>query len=154
MESLLSEMYYKKRGSFLIDFLKAEILLAEGKPQEAITVCGQTNLQEIPSMHTDNIGPYNVPFMRDSLARAYIQIGDLDKAIVEYEKLLTFDLESKERRLVHPKFHYRLARVYEQNNQPEKAIEQFERFLELWKDADPGIAEVENAREKLAELKK
>ena len=154
MESLLPEMYYKKRGSFFIDFLKAEILLAEGRPQEAITVCEQTNLQEIPSMHTDNIGPYNVPFMRDSLARAYIQIGDLDKAIVEYEKLLTFDLESKERRLVHPKFHYRLARVYEQNNQPEKAIEQFERFLELWKDADPGIAEVENAREKLAELKK
>ena len=154
IESLSPEMFYKKRGSFLIDFLNAEILLAEGKSQEAISVCEQTNLQEIPSMHRDNIATYNVPFMRDTLARAYVQLGDLDKAIAEYERLLTFNPKSKERRLIHPRIHYRLAKVYEQNNQPEKAIEQFERFLELWKDADPGIAEVEDAKKSLAELKK
>jgi hypothetical protein len=34
-----------------------------------------------------------------------------------------------------------------------KAIEQYEKFLSLWKDADPGIAEVEDAREKMTELK-
>jgi hypothetical protein len=28
-----------------------------------------------------------------------------------------------------------------------KAIEHYEKFLSLWKDADPGIAEVEEARE-------
>jgi hypothetical protein len=34
-----------------------------------------------------------------------------------------------------------------------KAIEHYEKFLALWKDADLGIAEVVGARERLARLK-
>jgi len=34
-----------------------------------------------------------------------------------------------------------------------RAIEHYNKFLSLWKDADPGIAEAEDARERLAGLK-
>jgi hypothetical protein len=35
----------------------------------------------------------------------------------------------------------------------DKAIEHYEKFLTLWKDADPRIAEVKDARERMAGLK-
>jgi hypothetical protein len=34
-----------------------------------------------------------------------------------------------------------------------KAIERYEKFFDLWKDADPAIAEVEDAKKRAAGLK-
>ena len=34
-----------------------------------------------------------------------------------------------------------------------KAIEHYEKFLSFWKDADPGITEVDDARKRLSGLK-
>jgi hypothetical protein len=43
--------------------------------------------------------------------------------------------------------------LYEEKGWKGKAVEQYEKFLSLWKDDDPGIAEVEDARGMLAGLK-
>jgi hypothetical protein len=45
------------------------------------------------------------------------------------------------------------AKVLEKKSNKAKAIEHYDKFLSLWKDADPGIAEVADAKESLAGLK-
>ncbi len=87
------------------------------------------------------------------MARTYLQIGEIDKAITEYERLITFDPNGKERLLIHPKYHYRLAKLHEEKDWRGKAIEHYEKFLDLWKDADSGLPEVEDAGKRLAGLK-
>ena len=89
---------------------------------------------------------YNTPFQRDALARAYVEHGEIDKAISEYERLITFDPTKPARLLIHPLYHYRLGILYEKKGLKDKAKSQYERFLDLWKDADQDRSEPADAR--------
>jgi DNA-binding SARP family transcriptional activator len=44
------------------------------------------------------------------------------------------------------------CKIYAQKGTGSKAIDHYEKFLSFWKDADQGIAEVDDARKKLAGL--
>jgi len=46
-----------------------------------------------------------------------------------------------------------LGKIYEQKSWKGKAIEHYEKFLDLWKDADPGFPEVTDAKKRLTGLK-
>jgi tetratricopeptide (TPR) repeat protein len=157
MKSLLPKINhrFKDQIPFYYYLLYAEVLIEEGFFDKAISVCKKASPLGIPGTGrtTINIAYYNLPFIKDVMARAYQKKGELDKAIVEYERLITFDPKSPERWLIHPKYHYRLAKLYEEKGWEGKAIEHYEKFLDLWKDADPGIVEVEGARKRLAGLK-
>jgi tetratricopeptide (TPR) repeat protein len=84
------------------------------------------------------------------LARAYWKKGELDKAISEYKRLMTIDPKNDLRFLIHPLFHYRLGRIYEEKGEKALAREQYQKFLEFWKDADPGHPDVADAKKRLA----
>ena len=49
--------------------------------------------------------------------------------------------------------HYYLGQAYEESGWTDKAIEQYETFLDIWKNADSGLTSVEDARTRLARLK-
>ena len=70
------------------------------------------------------------------------------------ESLNSADPKSKERYLIHPKYHFRLAKLYEEKALKDKAIKHYQKFLDLWKDADPDIPEVEEARKRLDGMKR
>jgi tetratricopeptide (TPR) repeat protein len=134
--------------------LEAEILLAEGRSREAILLLEKTPPRVLISL---SWGPYmifyNFPFLKDTLARAYAQNGEIDKAIAEYERLTSVYPKSGAPFLIHPKYYCRLARLYENKGMKAKARENLERFLGLWKDADPGLPEIEDAKTRVASLK-
>ncbi len=89
----------------------------------------------------------------DSLAIAYYSTGDLEKAREEYEKITELTAGRLYYGDIYTKSFYMLGKIYEQQGNKAKAIEHYEKFLDLWKDADPGIAEVEDAKKRLARLK-
>ena len=88
-------------------------------------------------MVISSIANYNLPFLKDVLARAYWKKGDLERAAAEYRKLLTIDPANQARGWMSPLYHYRLGRVLEEKGDRAGARAEYAKFLEGWKDADP-----------------
>jgi len=137
--------------------LRAEVLLCEGKPAESVALMEKEFQTPIPGF---GMTPYitvplwlHFPLDQDVVPRAYEKMGNIDKAIEAYQKLVTFDPKGQDRRMHNPVYDYRLAKLYEKGGQKAKAAERYRRFLEIWKDADPGQPEVLDARKQLAALK-
>jgi tetratricopeptide (TPR) repeat protein len=131
---------------------EGEVLLRFGSADQAVS-----NLEKAPSRGappaTQYVLPlYVQPFAMDALARAYREMRDIDNAIAEYEKLTTFNPARPERNWIHPKYHFRLAELYELKGLKDRAIDSYQKFLGIWKNADPDIPEVAKAKMRLAAL--
>jgi tetratricopeptide (TPR) repeat protein len=102
----------------------------------------------------ESFGPpaKNAEFL-DSLARAYHLAGSLDKAAETNHKITELNTGRLNNGDVYARSFYLLGKILEQKGEKAKAIEYFREFLDLWKDADPGRPEVEDARRRLSKLK-
>jgi serine/threonine protein kinase/Tfp pilus assembly protein PilF len=142
-----------QEATLLFRLLEADVFLAENLPEKAIEAGEKMVLANFPNMTTGSMTDYNIPFLKDVLARAYWKKGELDKAIAEYERLITIDPKSQVRYLIHPLYHYRMGRVYEEKGDKAKAASQFEKFLKYWKDADAKQLEIADAKKRLDAIK-
>ena len=102
--------------------------------------------------YTQWLIPDSHALFMEPLALAYYKMGDLDSAQEEYEKITSLSSGRLFFGDIYVKSFYMLGKIYEQQNDTAKAMEHYERFLDLWKDADTGIVEVEDAKERVAAL--
>jgi tetratricopeptide (TPR) repeat protein/TolB-like protein/predicted Ser/Thr protein kinase len=134
--------------------LSAETALAGNSVDQAISLGKEIEYGIMRSVNTSDIVRYNIPFLKDILARAYWKKGDLDKAVAEYARLTTIDPKNNLRMLIHPLYHYRFGRVLEQKGDKARAQVEYEKFLKYWAGADPTFVELKDARARLAALKR
>ncbi len=87
-----------------------------------------------------------------TLAAAYQSAGNLDEARKEYKKILALTTGRLHYGDIFARSFYRLGRIYEQKGQKAKAVDNYKKFLNLWKEADPGLPEVPDARKRLETL--
>ena len=80
-------------------------------------------------------------------------IDSLDKARAEYERIAQLTTGQIKFSDIYVNSFYMLGKICEQQGDTAKAREHYEKFLDLWKDADLGIAEVEDAKKRPAGLK-
>jgi tetratricopeptide (TPR) repeat protein len=141
----LMRYYYHLIGE--IELEKKNFLKAIGNLKNAITLLPFQHYEwyfRLPVAHS---------LFLESLAFAYYKSSDFELAQEEYEKIINLTIGKLWYGDIFSHSFYMLAKVFEQKGQREKAIEQYEKFLTLLKDADPGILEVEYAKKRLAVLK-
>ncbi|MFZ2054091.1 MAG: protein kinase [Candidatus Aminicenantales bacterium] len=88
----------------------------------------------------------------DAMGTAFYQLGDLSSARQEYEKIISLGAGRQSYGDIYVRSYYRLGKISEQQGKKAEAAEHYRKFLELWKDADPGRPEVEDARKRLAAI--
>ena len=127
--------------------LLARIELARGNYNAAIAAAEKALSGWPPSY------PGIPAYYYEPLASANFEKGDLDEARSVYEKILALTTGRFDCGDVYARSFYMLGKIAEQKGDKTVAIERYSEFLDLWKDADPGIAEVEDAKKRLAGLK-
>ncbi len=91
--------------------------------------------------------------VRYCLARSYLEAGRIADAVREYDRLLRNHPRDKPiEALRAAKAYYYAGIAYERSGWTDRAIATYESFLDLWKDADPGLEVLDDARVRLARL--
>jgi len=92
------------------------------------------------------LGPVDRAFFLNALGECYETKGDLDSAIAVYRSVFVINP-------LHARSHYMLAQIYEKKTLLSAAIEEYHKFLEIWKFADETHLWFRTAKNKLITLK-
>jgi DNA-binding SARP family transcriptional activator len=118
--------------------VRAEVARTRGQPHEALTTLDSTtgSWTREGLIRTGMSLFYDPEYQRFMKAELLHMLGRYGEALQAY-KTLADDLFHSG-----APAHLRMAQIYEQGVDQQKAIEHYERFVELWKDCDPELRPV------------
>jgi tetratricopeptide (TPR) repeat protein len=111
-----------------------------GEPDSAVA-CWQEMVESNPGVDTYLY-----------LGASLIEAGQFAEAVTQIEHALSLHVQILDAPDESVLCHYYLGQAYEGNGQVRDAIEQYETFLDIWKNADEGLEAVEDARARLQRL--
>jgi tetratricopeptide (TPR) repeat protein len=88
-----------------------------------------------------------------ALAEAAEMAGETDKTQTYLESLLSLTTGKLQWGDIYVLGYYSLGKIYQNKGMQDRAIEQYQEFLELWKDADYGQAQRQDAEKQLGSLR-
>jgi len=112
--------------------LKGELSLSKGHHKQAIDYFNKAA----------NIESLDRQFFINASGEAYFKVGELDKAAKKLESVIRINPN-------HAQSHYLLGLVYQKRGEQEKAKEHFQKFINIWKDADEYLTQLIEAKKQL-----
>jgi tetratricopeptide (TPR) repeat protein len=149
--SKMIEGSLNKKSSWLYFHLMGRIELKRRNFRQAIE-----NLEKALPLMPFESDPWSAgqqALFFDSLAQTYLESGQQEKALVTYNKITQFTSGRLAWGVIYAKSFYQLGKINERRGDRVKAIDYYKKFLDLWKDGDPGLPEVEDVRKRLAGLR-
>lgn len=150
LEKLAQENQRANRFSL---HLKGMIEFAEGDLDESRELLEKANSLLLYQGHEDprEIHSHHALFI-NSLGSLYLEIGQYSKALEHFKRITQLTNGRFSYGDIYIKSYYMLGKIYEEQGKTKRAISYYNKFLSLWKDADPDIEEVRDAKIRLRRL--
>ncbi|TDI95641.1 MAG: tetratricopeptide repeat protein [Caldithrix sp.] len=85
------------------------------------------------------------------IAQCYFEKGEFEEAIREVRNAQNYYDEFHAH--IYPNSFYLLGKIYDKKGDPQLAIQNYEKFLDLWEDADKDLPDLIDAKKRFAKLK-
>lgn len=125
------------------------IQLQRNEPEKAVKSL-QTAVSLLP--HVKDMRRQDHPLFYESLASAYERIGNFERAKKAWNTIIGLKTERLRDGDIYALSFYRLGKILLEEGHQLEASENLQKFLDLWKGADPGRPELEDARTCLSRL--
>ena len=140
---MVSSSFSTFKGAIPVN--RALLAMAENRPQDAAALFADADKTDLGP---EQIGPWR--------AQALDLANQPDSAIAEFERFVAFrDATYSLNRDYLAGSHKRLGELYDAKGNTVKALENYQKFVDLWKDADPELQpKVREARARIETLRK